>query len=139
MAKSSFQFKEPVVTKAIFEMLRPPVDMIEKKADVHVKHEAIRVEGKNQAYVQLIVQINKQEDRIAEDALFYAEVAMQSVFLWSDELETTDVDNLLKYNATALLISYIRPLIANMTFMSPVSTINLPFVNVNQLFDNITD
>ena len=135
MAKSSFQFIQPVVTMARFEMLRPVVDQSENKCDVHIKHEVVRNKENNSAYVQVVVQVNKKEEEIIGDALFYIEIAMQSAFKWDNSLSEEDVDKLLKYNATALLISYIRPIIVNMTYMSPVSTINLPYINLNRLFE----
>lgn len=55
---------------------------------------------------------------------------MASDFMWEDELEGMLEDKLLKANATSLILSYMRPIISNITNNSKYSVFNLPFLDM---------
>ena len=55
---------------------------------------------------------------------------MPSALWWEDELEDMLVDKLLKANATSLILSYMRPIISNITNNSKYPVFNLPFLDM---------
>lgn len=60
---------------------------------------------------------------------FYLQITISAVFSWHD-LPDKKVENLLKYNAPALLISYLRPIVASITNMSGFPSYNIPLLNL---------
>lgn len=132
MALSSFQFSQPVLTKASFNITGPAgADL--PSPHVHVHRKIIKIEGTKQAIVQLTIQLNRKMNEVEEDAPFNAEFTMQAMFRWNDTVDDNMAEELLNYNAVALLISYIRPIIATVTSASPLPTVNLPYINVIDL------
>ena len=55
-------------------------------------------------------------------------LVVASDFKWED-LDDDTVEKLLNSNAPALLLSYMRPIVANLTNASNLPVYNLPFVN----------
>ena len=129
MTISSFQFTQPLLTKANFEM-RSSKEEIQSSVDLHLHRSIVNIEGKNQALVELLVQLNKKENKEKEDACFVCEVAMQSMFSWSEDVSEEQAKDLLEINAPATLLSYIRPIVASLTNASPVSVYNIPYINM---------
>lgn len=104
------------------------------KAELHFHHSLNRPEGANEATVALRLQINQNQDEKLEDAPFWLEVEYAAQFMWEGDMTPKEIEQLLRINASAVLIGYIRPMVAVMTSSSPLPTYNLPFVNVNDLF-----
>ena len=132
MSFSPFQFTSPLLINAQFTMFRQ--QKAEDDVSIHLCRKIIRPEEKeSQAVVELRVQLNKTEDQIREDACFAAEVTMQSLFTWPEEMDAVQVEALLTKNAPAMLLSYARPIIAQLTGSSPLQAFHIPFVNMNEL------
>lgn len=126
MKQSSFNFINPNITKVQFEKnnkfnFSKDLGNIEMQNELNV---SILSQNDNNAVVQLIVSINKNN---FETSPFKLEVAIQSKFTWT----TTeyDVDTLLKQNAPALLLSYVRPIISVLTSSASLPNYYLPFVD----------
>lgn len=136
MAISPFQFSSPLLLNAQFQIFREPHQDDDVAIHLHrnVSHPK---DGSRRAVVDLTVQLNKREDKLRENACFFAEVTMQSVFTWSAEVEESRVEQLLESNAVALLISYIRPVLSQLTAASPLQAYNLPFINLHEVFSGI--
>lgn len=75
------------------------------------------------ALVELIITLG---DRITP---YFIKITMRGIFKWNDNLDKELVDVLLKTNAPALLLSYARPIIANLTVNGRFDAINLPYVD----------
>lgn len=135
MAFSSFQFSPPVLTNAVFNVTGS-VGPDMSAPHVHVHRNTIRIEGTKQAIVELTIQLNRKMKEIEKDAPFNAEFTMQAMFRWDEDLDDDMVEELLNYNAVALLISYIRPIISTITAASPIPTVYLPYINVIDLVKN---
>lgn len=126
---SSFQFSNPVLISSHFEMKRMAKE--DEAVNVHLARSINRDdESGNKATVNLTIRLNRADD---EDACFFAELTMQSVFIWEKNLEEEMVEKLLKQNAISLLVSYARPIIAQLTSASPVPVYNLPFLNLTDM------
>lgn len=54
---------------------------------------------------------------------------MSAKFLWEGDLEEKVVKSLLKSNAPAALLSYIRPIVSMMTMSSKYPALNIPFID----------
>lgn len=133
MAKSSFQFSQPLLTYSKFEMASPSLEFNEN-VSINLGRNIIKSSGKNEALVELTVELNKKGEEIDRDAIFNAEFRMQALFTWDDSLTEEQADKMLELNAPALLLSYIRPLIATITAASPLPEYNIPFINMVELF-----
>ena len=86
---------------------------------------SIEKRGNKEATVKLSVKIGEKSDK---DPYFIRAVE-KSDFRWSDEVEDNMVESLLSQNAPSLLLSYLRPIIVQITASSPYGIYNIPFVN----------
>lgn len=131
---SPFKFTPPLLIESYFSMRRPKRD--EDIVNIHLCRNVNRNDKDNSAVVELKVQLNKDNDTENEDPCFVAEVTLQSVFSWPEDMEEELVQSLLRVNAPSLLISYARPIIVQLTAASPIPPYNIPFINMNEAFGN---
>lgn len=127
MKASPFQFTNPVLTKLEFNV-NPDFKRSKNVAPEITNSFSIgisRVEGKPKAKVTLDLNLNKS----MEMAPFYLESSISALFQWDETLEDSVVNTLLSVNAPALLLSYLRPIIAGVTNVSPYPPYNVPFIN----------
>ena len=124
MKNSKFQFDEPFVNKMFFE----ENERFDKSSVNEIKTDiicSIIDKTENSAYVN--VQVNIGDD---ENAPFKLCVSMCARFYWHNSYDNFEIDHFLNYNAVALLISYIRPVIVNITMNSRFPVFNLPFIDL---------
>ena len=69
---------------------------------------------------------------------FSLKIRLESNFRW-EKMEEDVLEKMLKCNAPALLLSYMRPIISNITSASKFPTYNLPFVNFSEQVDDKND
>lgn len=100
-----------------------PEGKVELKIDVNKT--IARHADKPMAEVSLAVSLFKD----LPDAPFECVVVYQGLFSWDKEVPTEKVEQYLKCNAAALLYSYVRPLITQLTAMSNLPALTLPFMN----------
>lgn len=100
---------------------------------MHFNHAFKRLED-HSAIVAIRLQINQKGDEKIEDAPFWLEVEYTANFNWTDDMSNEEVDRYLSINSSAMLIGYIRPMVAALTSASPFPTYTIPFVNVNNMF-----
>ena len=60
---------------------------------------------------------------------FHLSASMDAYFWWEDDLPAELVNALLQENAPSLLLSYLRPYIAQITGTGSGSAIHIPFMN----------
>lgn len=87
--------------------------------------------NKNQALVSLEIKLFKKN---SEEFPIWFKVKNQAEFEWDEYTDNTDT--MLNTVAPAHLLSYIRPLISQLTTMSNFTALNLPLVDFSQ--DNKT-
>ena len=75
--------------------------------------------------IRMDVEIGEKND----DIPFYIKAIEGANFRWNDELDDNMIDKLLNQNAPSLLLSYLRPIVAQVTSASKYGTYNIPFVN----------
>lgn len=125
MKQSSFQFINPYLVEMSFETNS---DFEFENGEVEMQNafniQVNRSESENRANVQLTLNSNLDNP----DAPFKIHIVVASDFKWEDMKEDV-LENMLNYNAPALLLSYMRPIVANITNASNFPAYNLPFIN----------
>ena len=72
-------------------------------------------------------------DDFENDQPFALKCTVEAEFEWSEKIQNDGkIDILLEKNAQALLIGYLRPIVANITNVSKFPAYNLPFINLNE-------
>lgn len=130
MQLSKFQFLNPYLVDVYFcvnsDFASDAYDgEIEMQNDfkVHVK----RSKNENRANVQLELETNMTNEK----APFSLRIKVASDFKWED-LDDKTVESMLNLNAPALLLGYMRPIVANITNSSNLPPYNLPFINFKE-------
>lgn len=132
MERSPFQFTNPVLTRLEFTIhddfevadklnmrikVTPNISVIDKSDD----------KTANSASVSVTVSVGTQDSSTP----FYIEAEEEAKFKWDNSIVDGDqIQLLLKQNAVALLLSYLRPIISSVTAASPYPAYNLPFINL---------
>ena len=81
------------------------------------------------ADVSLHIQVGSE----SKDLPFYVSMVMAANFKWDEDFYSSEqLDSLLQQNAPALLLTYARPIIANITNSSGFPAYNLPYINFTQ-------
>lgn len=124
MKPSSFQFSNPVLVNMTFEANHnfKKNNEVEIPANVNVSVH----ENKNatEAIVELTIEIGRKDD----SSPYFLSATEGAKFKW-DEGAKAKKDSLLQQNAPALLLSYLRSIIASVTSASPFETFNIPFMD----------
>lgn len=124
MEKSEFQFVNPYLEYLDFRQnsnFSPSHDSVKMENSFQIE---VNKSENNEAKVTLTLQLNKE----LENAPFTLEIKMSSIFKWNKCIEDR-IDLMLRTNAPALLLGYIRPIVANITNSSQYPAYNLPFIN----------
>ena len=118
MKKSKFQFTDPELEKLEFDI----------NAEYMESHTQVKREDSNESYVALTLRIGSNE----ENQPFTILVKMSAIFSWEENLEDKLVKSLLKSNAPAALLSYMRPIVSMITVSSKYPALNIPFIDFTQ-------
>lgn len=129
MKTSEFQFSNPVLSELEFcinNSSNTDGDEIEVSLQISVNKDRI---GEREAVVELTVEIGEKSDSDP----FYIKATEGAIFRWEENAFNgeKDIDDLLDINAPALLVSYLRPIISNITMASKYPPYNIPFINFN--------
>lgn len=126
MKESAFQFSKPILKKVEYKIF----DQYEPESDTnlhrHFHRNIVRIEDKNEAIVELTVQIGCDERSV--NPPFSLDITIGAKFIWDNQIDEEIVNSLLSMNAPSLLLGYARPIIANLTANSIVQY-DLPFIN----------
>lgn len=128
MKPSKFQFVNPYLVELSFA-INPNFNAgdgeieMQNSFNVQVK----RSKSENRANVELTLAINVDN----QSAPFTMKIKVASDFKWEDLQEKT-IEGMLNYNAPALLLGYMRPIVASVTNSSNFPAYNLPFINFKE-------
>lgn len=125
--ESVFQFKEPSLLRLEFKINEEFENTGGEDVKIKLKVET-RVnknENASQAFVVLCVTVGEETGKMP----FYVYAEEAAWFKWQNEINEEAVGRLLEQNAPALLLSYLRPIIASITGSSSYSAYNMPFIN----------
>ena len=138
MAVSKFQFTNPMLLDFIFSLRdKPPKEGIPNEITPELKFHlnVTRAHDEREAAVELHLSIIQSDDDTTEEALFKIEIMMGAMFSWDENVTEEHASKYLTQNAPALLLSYMRPVVAQMTGLSPLPAYHIPFLDVRELFD----
>lgn len=128
MRPSNFQFLNPYLRELYFDS-NPDFD--EENSEVEIQNsfniQIKRSESENRANVELKLETNLEK----ENTPFKLRIRVASDFRWED-LEEETVKSMLEQNAPALLLSYMRPIVASVTNSSVFPAYHLPFINFKE-------
>lgn len=128
MGTCEFQFTNPSLSELQFcvnESYNSEEEEINVKLAINV---AKKRTGDKEAIVEVTVEIGEKNG----EAPFYIHAVEGAAFRWeADTFKEEDVDRFLSVNAPALLISYLRPIVSNVTMFSKYSAYEIPFINFN--------
>lgn len=122
--KSLFQFTNPYLVRIIFE------ETVNFDGDTDedmtlITETDIKITGEQSALVTLLFRND------GNNLPFKVEIVMRSEFTWKDlKIGDEMLKKLLSVNAPALILSYIRPLVAMLTSNSRFPALNIPFIDM---------
>ena len=128
---SSFQFRNPSLLKLLFEINNgfERAGEAEINIDIDSKIEISPGIEENSAVVILKLVIGAKNN----SAPFYIYAEEGAEFRWNpSKIDNGHEEKLLKQNAPALLLSYLRPTISMITSASPFNSYNIPFMNFTE-------
>lgn len=125
MEQSNLQFSDPRIEKIDFRICQE--EIISDDLPISIEVETASNPLCKEAIVTLILlvgELNKNNEVITP---FYFNGVIVANFKWNEEIK--DPDNMLKISGGTVLLSYIRPILANLTMQAGLKPLNLPFVN----------
>lgn len=128
MKNSAFQFKNPSLVDFQFKInknYRDDGKSVDMKMQAHVNIN--KLDSGSEAIVELTLVIGTED----ETNPFFIRATEGAVFRW-DDCVGERVDKLLEQNAPAILLGYLRPIIAMLTSATPFETYNIPLINFNE-------
>ena len=133
MTESNFRFNPPYLTAMDFVINQSYRREKNEVAPVslYLQTNVSRNPEDFDSKVELIVKLNHDDiGNSVPDAPFWITVSYSSKFTWEKGIPKEMVERFLRVNAPAVLLSYIRPLVAQITSCSPFPTYNIPFLNL---------
>lgn len=125
MIVSDFQFVKPYLEELTFKVNK---EFAMQGSELNMQNEFTteikKSTSENQANVRLTLESNADDPH----APFYVRISVASDFKWGDMSEEM-VESMLKVNAPALLLGYMRPIVADITNSSGFPAYNIPFIN----------
>lgn len=125
--ESTFQFTNPALIGLEYEYNEKFSEEKDKEIAINLNMSVAVAEneGKNEARVTLTLILGEKSDQ----APFYIKAVETAIFKWNEQLDDKVLEKLLRQNAPSLLLSYLRPIITQITAASPVDAYNIPYIN----------
>jgi len=127
MKESQFQFTDPKLEEVKF-IVNETFDNEKFQGISLESNTTVRDLESRKSYVALTLYVGGED----ENQPFNIMVRMSAIFTWSEYIEDDRVKLLLRTNAPAALLSYIRPLVTIMTASSGYPSLNIPFINFTE-------
>lgn len=127
--RKDLKFKNPQLLDLSFKMNSNfNKEVYEGFGETNVQIENQVTDNTSEELVFLTIRLGEETEKFP----FFMEVKMSSVFSWDDSVEEQTKKSLLDVNAPAILYSYIRPIISNITSASGYPPFILPFMNFTE-------
>lgn len=125
--KSAFQFTNPILTRFEFGLNQgfDNNDNKEVQMQISMSVSVNKINSGNEAEVSLKVDIGEKSVMVP----FFINVVESAKFRWEEGTEEEMVNKLLNQNAPSLLLSYVRPIVTQITASSAFGAYNIPFMN----------
>ncbi len=125
MKNSRLQFKNPKLLTLNYKLNKKFKN--EGYVNLDVKSKTSIKKGDNTAFV--LLELNIFDKKSIDNAPFYIDISMEGQFFWNGGFNNEDIDKLLKSNGPAILLSYIRPYISNITVGAGFPPLILPLMD----------
>ena len=121
-----FQYKNPVLKYLEYSLNEGFESRPEQNINMRIRFDVKIHENDelSEASVDLTCEIGEKK----ADTPFYIRVVETSEFRWSDDVDAEELKMLLEINAPTLLLSFLRPIVAQVTAESPYTCVRIPFV-----------
>ncbi len=129
MKKSMFQFKNPHIEKISFEINNniPFEDDIPLSVNV----QTFLSNEENVALVKLFLTVGELDDNSKKlKNSIYFNGCIVSEFKWEREIK--NVENMLKVNGGAVLLSYLRPILSSLTMQAGIKPLHIPLIDFTE-------
>lgn len=129
MKKSMFQFKNPHIEKIFFEINNniPCEDDIPLGVNV----QTFLSDKDNVALVKLSLTVGELDVNSKElKNSIYFNGCIVSEFKWEKEIK--NVENMLKVNGGAVLLSYLRPILSSLTMQAGIKPLHIPLIDFTE-------
>lgn len=126
MKKSNLQFSDPKIKKINF--IVNDEDMISSEMPISIEVESELNPYANEAVVNLTLIVGKldTENKYPTTAIYFNGIITAN-FSWNEEVRNPE--KMLKISGGTVLLSYARPILANLTMQAGIKPLNLPFIN----------
>ena len=128
MNKSNFQFSRPFLRELSFkenEAFKQNNDsrniVLRNFLSLNIKKDA----NESFALVELALEVKAVNE---EEGPFHIKARIAAVFKWDPNMNQ-QIDKMLKINAPALLLSYLRPIVSQSTSYTMFPSYDIPFIN----------
>lgn len=129
MKKSMFQFKNPRIEKISFEVNNniPCEDNI--PLDINVQ--TFLSDEENIALVKLFLTVGELDDnsKKIKNSIYFSGCIV-SEFKWEEEVK--NIENMLKVNGGAVLLSYLRPILSSLTMQAGIKPLHIPLIDFTE-------
>lgn len=126
MEKSKFQFKNPHIEKINFEVNNEIVD--ENNIPINIEIQTLMSDEDNTALVKLFLTVgvlDETSNNIMNSIYFNG--CIVSEFAWESDI--LNVEDMLKVNGGAILLSYLRPILSSLTMQAGIKPLYLPLID----------
>lgn len=125
--ESAFQFTNPVLLGLEFYVNEDFKGEKDKEVQITmgISVNVSRKDDSNEAVVKLDAVIGEKSINVP----FWVKATEEANFRWNEEIEDNMIERLLNQNAPSLLLSYLRPIISQVTSSSKFGAYNIPFIN----------
>lgn len=140
--KSILKFNNPQILSVAFNINPEFEEESEKmKCKIDLGTQVFKNSKKNKAMVFLDLTINEIDDPkdFQPDEPLTCNIIIRGKFSWEEGVNEDIVDGLLSISAPSLLVSYIRPIIGNLTVNAGIPEFQLPFIDMNSNHANIEE
>ena len=123
--------------KSGFQLINEKVLSLDYKINENsvIKNIDLKLSGNTEIHkfeenkAKVIFSFNVFKKEPIESVPFKIEIIIEGIFTWNEEISLDMVDQLLNTNAPAILISYIRSIVTQLTVLSGFPALVIPLLN----------
>ena len=125
MKESALQYKIPKVEYISFERNEDYNEKNELDMQMTSAIEIDKNDENREATITLALELGEE----GTNAPFFLKIAANSDFRWEESVNF-DIDKTLKLSGSTMLLSYLRPIVANVTMQAGLPPFQLPFLDL---------
>lgn len=129
MKKSMFQFKNPHIEKISFEVNNDI--SCENNIPLDINVQTFLSNEENNALVKLILTVGELDanSKALKNSIYF-NGSIVSEFRWENGIK--NIENMLKVNGGAILLSYLRPVLSSLTMQAGIKPLHLPLIDFTE-------